>query len=111
MDAFPPWLRLVIAILATWRVTHLIVAEDGPWDIIVRLRLRAGDTMLGRMMDCFYCASVWVAAPIALAVSREPVPWLLSWLAISGGASLLARETNNPPVDGTATRPNTEGAP
>ncbi len=82
---------LAAGILATWRVTHLIVAEDGPWDIVVRLRRLAGAGMLGRLMDCFYCASLWVAIPIAIWIGEGWPARVVIWLALSGGASLLER--------------------
>lgn len=81
----------VVAVLATWRITHLFAEEDGPADIILRIRTRLGDGLLGQLMDCFNCLSVWIAAPMALAVSREPLEWLLDWLALSGAACLLQR--------------------
>jgi hypothetical protein len=90
------WIRLLLAVLATWRVAHLLSREDGPADIIVRLRRRAGASALGRAMDCFQCASLWVAAPFALFVSDRPVEWLMSWLAASGAACLLERLTPEP---------------
>jgi hypothetical protein len=90
------WIRLVLAVLATWRVTHLLSREDGPADIIVRIRRRVGASMLGRAMDCFQCASLWVAAPFALFVSDRPAEWLISWLAASGAACLLERLTPEP---------------
>ena len=62
-------LRFVCAMLATWRLTHLLSAEDGPGDIVVHLRARLGDTMAGRAMDCVYCLSIWIAAPLALFVA------------------------------------------
>ena len=82
---------LVAAILATWRVTHLIAAEDGPWNVIARLRGLAGSGMLGRLMDCFYCLSLWVALPIALALGDDWITRGIAWLALSGGAILLER--------------------
>jgi hypothetical protein len=86
--------RFVLCILAAWRLTHLIVAEDGPWDIVVRVRARLGDSMAGRIMDCFYCSSVWIAVPFAFVMTRDILGWLVSWLAISGAASLLEQATN-----------------
>lgn len=80
--------------LATWRLTHLVVAEDGPGEVIVRLRGWAGDGVVGQLMDCFYCASLWLAAPFAFVVADDGLTWLLSWLAISGAASLLEQATN-----------------
>jgi hypothetical protein len=40
-------------------------------------------------MDCFYCVSVWIAAPFAVVVSRRPREAPLIWLALSGAACLL----------------------
>jgi hypothetical protein len=82
-------MRFVLAILATWRVTHLLANEDGPADVIFRLRRRLGDGFIGGLMDCFNCMSIWVAAPLALFVSSDPLTWIVSWLALSGGACLL----------------------
>jgi hypothetical protein len=83
------WLRIVLAVLATWRVAHLIAREDGPFDVVLRLRARAGSGTLGQLMDCPYCVSIWVAAPWAVWIAHGPVEWIAVWLAISGGASLL----------------------
>jgi hypothetical protein len=87
------WLRFVLAVLAVWRVTHLLAAEDGPGEVVARLRARLGAGLLGRLMDCFYCLSVWVAAPFAGFVAQRPVDLVVVWLALSGGASLLERAT------------------
>ncbi|HKD95081.1 MAG TPA: DUF1360 domain-containing protein [Gaiellaceae bacterium] len=86
--------RFVVGALATWRVTHLLVEEDGPADAVVRLRQRAGDSWVGQAMDCFYCLSIWTAAPIAAAVARRPRERVLTWLALSGAACLLEQATN-----------------
>ena len=81
----------VLAVLATWRVTHLLAYEDGPADVVFRARRWLGDGFIGSLMDCFNCMSIWVAAPLALFVSTNPLNWLVSWLALSGGACLLER--------------------
>jgi len=90
--------RFVLAVLATWRVTHLLASEDGPADIIVRFRALLGQSIVGKLMDCFNCLSLWIAAPAALFVSRRPLEWFLSWLALSGGACLLERIGQEPVV-------------
>jgi Protein of unknown function (DUF1360) len=92
------WIRFALAVLATWRVTHLLASEDGPADIIVRFRGMLGQSIVGKLMDCFNCLSLWVAALAALFVSRRPVEWLFCWLAISGGACLLERIGQEPVV-------------
>jgi hypothetical protein len=54
----------VIAVLAVWRITHLFYGEDGPYDIFLRLRRLAGTSFFGQLLDCFYCLSLWFAAPL-----------------------------------------------
>lgn len=88
---------LVLAALATWRVAHLLAHEDGPWDVALRLRMKLGDSQWGRLLDCFHCVSLWVAAPLALVVAPSPLQWLLAWLALSGAACLLER-LGGPPL-------------
>ena len=81
------WASFVLATLAVWRISHLLALEDGPFDLIVRLCVRLGDA--GRVLDCFYCMSLWVAAPMALFVSPTGQNWWCIWLALSGAAGLL----------------------
>jgi hypothetical protein len=85
------WFRFVLAVLATWRVTHLLANEDGPADIIFRIRQRFGSGFFGKLADCFQCLSLWVAIPIAFFVGRATLEWCVSWLALSGAACLLER--------------------
>ena len=91
-------MRFVLAVLATWRVTHLLANEDGPADIIFRLRKRLGHGLAGSLMDCFNCLSLWTAAPAAFLLSVQPLMWAASWLALSGGACLLERLGEEPVV-------------
>jgi hypothetical protein len=100
--------NFVLAVLATWRVTHLLAEEDGPADLVVRFRKLLGDSFVGRMMDCFYCLSVWIAAPAAVFVNRRPLEWFMNWLALSGGACLLERLTTKH-AESESMRPREEG--
>lgn len=67
------WIELVIFGLATWRVSSLIVDEDGPFDIFLRIRKLAGivhdengkplmipERFFSKLLSCVWCASVWV---------------------------------------------------
>jgi hypothetical protein len=90
------WARFILAALAVWRVTHLLASEDGPWDVIARIRSALGNSVLGRLMDCFGCLSIWVSIPFAFVVSRRIRDDLLIWLALSGSAFLLERATAGP---------------
>jgi hypothetical protein len=91
-------INFVLAVFATWRVTHLLANEDGPADLIVKLRVALGDSLAGKLMDCFNCLSLWIAAPAALFVARAPLAWLFVWLGLSGAACLLQRVAPEPAV-------------
>ncbi|MFN0191926.1 MAG: DUF1360 domain-containing protein [Aestuariivirga sp.] len=91
---------LTLGVLAVWRISHLLNAEDGPWDSMARLRQYAGQSLLGRALDCFYCLSLWVALPVAWLVALSMLEFILLWPAMSGGAILLQRllDRNPPPA-------------
>lgn len=94
LNDFSIEMKFVLCSLAIWRATHLIVAEDGPWDVIVKVRVRLGDSQAGRAMDCFYCLSLWIAIPFTFVVASRCWDWFISWLALSAAASLLEQATN-----------------
>jgi hypothetical protein len=72
-------LDALIVGLAAWRVTSLLVTEDGPWDVFVRLRERFGVDqpgemgMVQRVLSCVWCASVWAVPPLWAVHSVAPV--------------------------------------
>ena len=83
----------MVGALGVWRITHLLQAEDGPWDLVARLRRRAGDSFWGKLLDCFYCLSLWVALPFALGLGTDWKERALLWPALSAAAILLERAT------------------
>lgn len=93
---------LILAILGVWRITHLLQAEDGPRRLLARFRRSLGQGMLGQILDCFYCLSVWTAVPFAWVIGQSWNEKLLLWPALSGAAVLLerltAREEKTPPA-------------
>jgi hypothetical protein len=98
------WLRCVLAALAVWRLTHLLAAEDGPWDLILRVRRALGDTIWGKMLDCFNCLSLWIAIPFACFVVSGVTDRVVAWLALSGAACLANRLGTEPVVFETLDR-------
>ncbi len=84
---------LLLGILGVWRITHLMQAEDGPWKLLRDLRRRWGEGFLGELLGCFYCLSVWVAAPFAGLLGAGVTEKILLWPALSAGAILLERIT------------------
>ena len=88
---------LTLGTLTVWRITHFLQAEDGPWDVVIRMRQLVGEGFWGRLLDCFYCLSVWIAAPIAYLVGQSWPERALLWPSLSAAAILLERVTSAAP--------------
>lgn len=96
-------LTLLVLSLATWRLSSLLVNEDGPWAVFVRLRYLAGvryngetlqmeaPTMLAGVFACIWCMSVWVGLFWWAAWQVWPALtlWAVMPLALSAGAILI----------------------
>jgi hypothetical protein len=85
--------QFLIASLAVYRICHLIFWEDGPWDVIVKIRKKAGDGLFGKLMECPFCLSIWISFPIAFVFSKSIGEFLLNWLALSGAAMVIEKIT------------------
>jgi hypothetical protein len=83
----------LLAALVTWRLAHMLTREEGPYDVFVRWRSWAGESLVGRALQCFYCTSLWVAAPLAFFVAAWSARAAVVWVALSGAACLLDRAT------------------
>jgi len=93
---------IVVGALAVWRATHLVYAEAGPGAVFARLRNLLGDGPLGQSMDCFYCLSLWCAAPAALVLGSHWIEQAMLWLALSAAAIWLERIGTRWAADGIA---------
>ena len=89
LDDFGFWPRLALAVLAGWRITHLLAAEDGPFGLVLKLRERLGQGIWGQLMDCPHCVSLWVAMPLAPLLVTDLLGWGLSALALSGAVCII----------------------
>jgi hypothetical protein len=98
MDPSQFWIKFVLGALATWRLAHLLVREDGPADIIARLRALLSVWGIGGLLDCFGCLSIVIAFPVAFFVSMRPLEVFVIWLALSGAAFLLERISPEPVI-------------
>ena len=83
----------LLCTLAVWRISHLLAQEDGPFDLVFRLR-KVGQGFFGALLDCFLCLSLWIALPFALLSADTSIDRIVAWLALSGGASILFLLTN-----------------
>jgi len=85
--------------LATWRLMTLLMYEEGPWQLLTRLRGRLGilhdddgpmawpTSMPGAIFRCSSCMGLWMA-PVVLALWWT-APVVIWALALSGAANLL----------------------
>lgn len=89
---------LAINILAVWRISSLLVREDGPYDLLARLRDTVGvrfddasrpygANVVAAALTCVWCTSVWAGLLVALAQRRG----LVDALAYSAGAIVIER--------------------
>lgn len=74
--------RFLVASLIVYRITALLVRDDGPYDCL--LLWRAFVSRYSRVLECYRCASVWVGTFAALDVHG------LSWSSIVLGLSYSA---------------------
>jgi hypothetical protein len=98
---------LIVLALATYRLSSLLVDEEGPWELFERLRAlagmrydalsrRYGTNQLSQALTCVWCTSVWVGGALALAyyVLGVTLIWLALPFALSAVACLLDARTN-----------------
>lgn len=81
---------LILGALASWRISHLLSSESGPWQVLDRLR-GSMHGFLKELFHCIYCISVWVAAPLAYWIGVSWKERLLLWPALSACAIVLER--------------------
>lgn len=90
-------LRIVLTILAVYRLSRMATTEDGPFDVFLRAREGAAvrDNRIwqavARLFNCPFCMGVWLAAAGSVAV-LTPTPIgdaILIWLALAGAQSFL----------------------
>jgi hypothetical protein len=85
---------IIAGSLATWRLSSLMMEEEGPFDILTTTRewLCARFDLFDRLLSCFWCTSVWAAAFISvllcLITRGNVITWIIYTLATSCGAIL-----------------------
>lgn len=89
--------------IATWRLTRLIVKEDGPFDLIGKFRdfigvyydeksQCVGRNVFAKGLCCMKCTSVWAAIPFAIVTQPMDVGhFAVLILAYSGAALMIDR--------------------
>lgn len=96
-----PWLTVALVLLATWRLTRLLVADAFPPVAKPRQWVvgRFGDgSSVAYLVECPWCMSVWVGAAVVAGQvlwgrGGCPLP-VWTWLAASGFSGLVSRLTD-----------------
>lgn len=96
MPEFPSilWVRVLVLVFATWRVSLLLVKDEGPFSIFETLRYVVRDTQAGVLLACVRCTSFWVAW-VVLGLAWLNLWWLLAGFALSGGVWALQRSSGD----------------
>lgn len=86
------WWPYLLVGLATWRLSHLLMLEVGPWHLLTGIRALTGvrhnrdGTVLavpdGNIFECIYCLSMWVGLVFTLVPWWIGVPFALSTFGI-----------------------------
>ena len=94
-------IRVLLGVLAVWRITQFIVLDDGPFDLMINLRVKFGrytldnkyepTTPIGRLMECAHCVGKWVALAVALLILFPTTigDVVLYTAALAGAQSLI----------------------
>lgn len=86
-------LIFILATLAAYRLSWLIVRDEGPFGVFAKLRGHIDanqQTWIGRGLNCLNCVSFWVTLIVALLLNAM---WY-EWLAMAG-AIVAWREVMN----------------
>lgn len=93
-------LDIIVAALAVWRASVLLVDEEGPFRIPARLRARLGivrypdktmtvpGTFLAGVFSCIWCLSLWLGALATILLWPNDwrawvmLPWALSGVSV-----------------------------
>lgn len=89
--------QLLIKLLATWRLTEMLMNEDGPYNVIPEVKyklgvrhnengVKYGVTEAGRALVCPYCTSFW----LGILFTFLPL-WVATPFALSAGWVLIKK--------------------
>lgn len=87
-----PLVQVIVVGLAIWRVSAMLVYEDGPWAIFERFRTLVGippeggriEGFLPALLSCVWCTSVWLAPLMwSLWYVHWAIPALLATSAVA----------------------------
>ena len=90
-------LDLIILGLATWRISYMVVWEDGPFNVFSEIQswTQRSDFLSG-LLSCVNCLSVWVATFLVLSAIMDKIVtvYLMLPFALSAIAVILEEKIN-----------------
>lgn len=97
---------ILVAILATYRVSQFIVYDDAPFGLMDKARLYLGRKAAGakkygawwslaELINCPFCVGFWVSLLITLFIFDVSWYSILFWLAIAGGQAWLESQVQS----------------
>ena len=96
LDSFLWWF---IAMLAVYRLSHMIAMEEGPGAVFHLLREKFGQgNWFGRGLNCVLCISFWLSLSVpSFIMASNPVnprEFVILWVGTSGAVLTLHRLTS-----------------
>lgn len=92
-------LSIVTGSVATWRIAHMLIHENGPWRVFRRVRELLGvvyydddtnDVLTAKyeITTCIWCLSMWIGGAVAAVTAAHPrayalfIPYVYSAIAV-----------------------------
>jgi hypothetical protein len=92
--------QAIIIGLAAWRLAHLLIFENGPFDVLEKVRQFVGikpgpiEGFLPQLFSCMMCMTVWMSLLCYLLYVLEPMTVIM--IAAMAVALLADRFFNGP---------------
>ena len=94
--SLPDLWTFTLAALAVYRLSAMLVDEEGPFHLFLRWRKFAWQRLpqwVGQGFSCFYCLSFWVSLLAAvLVVQSLGLGLVVAWLSLAGAVQLVRHE-------------------
>ncbi len=98
-------MNFLIVALAVWRISSLLVNEEGPFGIFEKLRYlvgvrydkhseQVGTNVIAKIFLCVWCISIYLGALGAITLASSVLEWALNALALSTVAVIIEEVVN-----------------
>lgn len=84
-------LDITALVLAVWRLSYMLIEEDGLFNIFDLIRRGSNRIGVGDLFACIYCMSVWVGAGLLFITRYEAGVFFIRVLALSAAAVFISR--------------------